>query len=231
MTKYILAALLALSSAPAFGIPMVYGFDGGVDCHSPGCPSVGTVTARFTIDPTLDLNPAPDLGRYAATDLKITLAGLDLPIAGTFDVFVFNNEMGPFCGFGPGQQQRDRISLVGITSGSHVSAMFDVCNSNALTSDSLVGANLSLFGPFSTGPGEGLVLSGAGLLPQLLFPEALGNTTRIYALPPSSAVPEPSSLLLLAAAFGLLAIYRARLRRATSRPSVPTRSWTLTSAP
>ena len=213
MTKHLLAALFALLSAPAFGIPMTYGFDGSVGCFGlADCTGPRPVTATFSLDPALDLYPEPDIGRYGVTDLKLTLAGVNLPIIGDFDVWVYNNEgPGPFCGFGPGMQRRDRILFVGITTGTHVSAMFDVCN-DGLTSESLVGANLSAFGPWSTGPGDGLVLAGASLLPHLPFPEALGNTRAIYALPPSAPVPEPSTLLLLGAAFGLLALHRSRLR-------------------
>ena len=217
MTKYLPAALIALSSAPALATPMLYGFNAAANCFGlAACDAPREVTALFSVDPTLDLDPRPDFGRYAGTGMWLTLDNVVLPTVATFDVFLANNEPGPFCGFSAAQPQgRDRISILGFTGTSFVSAMLDTCNMDggALESGSLATANLGKFGPFSTGPGEPLVITGRELLPHLFFPEALGTTRSIYALPPSAgAVPEPGGLLLLGTALAIAGLGYRRHR-------------------
>ena len=79
MKCVIVAVAAALISAPALGVPVLYGFDAQADFNGP------SVLGRFTIDPALDLDPRADFGRYDGTGLALTLSDVGaLPIVGSF---------------------------------------------------------------------------------------------------------------------------------------------------
>jgi len=118
-----IATLLLAAPAAASASLMTFGFDGFLDCSPPICTNETVavnerlVTAIFTIDTDApDLNPDPQIGRYEfsgnGTGLSINLGGLTLFQSG-FSVNVFNDQFGAFCGFGPGHQLRDMVTIVG----------------------------------------------------------------------------------------------------------------------
>ena len=193
-----IATLLLAAPAAASASLMTFGFDGFLDCSPPICTNETVavnerlVTAIFTIDTDApDLNPDPQIGRYEfsgnGTGLSINLGGLTLFQSG-FSVNVFNDQFGAFCGFGPGHQLRDMVTIVGSGGANNAIgiAVFDTCDTNALSSDALLAnANLELLHSYSTGPGEGLVVNTPLVNSANQF---FGNTLRIYR------VPEPDTL-------------------------------------